>query len=225
MVFDISIEVGHAVELAIENATALFGKDKLTAAKKQRLDALIRLGSHEASYIQCVGMSRPIPLSTLYQTSRLSAHQFDQAPATLTTSDVAELGEGCIIWGAPGAGKSVFLKSLYLHILKQQDSVPLLFTLRNEGAVEDLVFAIDDLVSSARLKPRDKHLVLLIDGYDEASSQVRKQVSAQLRKFSSLLSGYFVLTCRLHYEVVDLNARHLWMLPFTREDADRKSVV
>jgi len=219
MVLDISIDISDAVEIALEKAAALFGRDRLTSLKKDRLDALIRLGSQEASFIQCVGMSRPIPLSALYQTSRLCAQQFEEGSATLTTSDVADLGEGCIIWGAPGAGKSIFLKSLYLHLLKQPDAVPLLITLRNEGAVEDLAFAVDDLVTGARLKPRNKHLVLLIDGYDEVPTAVRKQVSSQLRKFSSLLSGYFVLSCRLHYEVVDLNARHLWMLPFTPEDA------
>ena len=72
--------------------------------------------------------------------------------------------------------------------------------------------------------PKKQHracTLLLVDGYDEVSTDQRKRVSEALLQYQSRRAGKFYLTCREYYEVSQLNAPEVRLEAFTREDQVR----
>jgi hypothetical protein len=65
---------------------------------------------------------------------------------------------------------------------------------------------------------RERSIVLLADGYDEISTEARKEVSNCLFTFAATGRGEYFLTCRDFYEIFDLKAPHFQIMEFTAED-------
>jgi NACHT domain len=218
---DVSIELGSAIPYAVDRVLALFGKDALTASARERIASRIRLSARTAGAVQCIGMSRPIPIDTIYQPTRLARAQYGNESGQLTAADLLDAPGDYVVIGPPGAGKTVLLQKLYFDLLAGKQHTPVLFILRTTAAVDDLVAFIKDLRDLPPRKSGASAVALLIDGYDEISVAQRKLVSEQLKEFSSLGLGRYLLTCRTHFDIIDLAAPHLYIEPFGREDAQR----
>jgi hypothetical protein len=59
---------------------------------------------------------------------------------------------------------------------------------------------------------------VLVDGYDEISTESRRQVSKLLNRLELQRCGEYFLTCRNHYDIYDLKCRRVQISEFTRED-------
>lgn len=215
---DISIDLGSAVPYAVESVLSLFGKDALSRAANERLQKRIRLSLAEATKVQCIGMDKPIPLAQIYQPTRLRQGQFDVTSPSIAESDVTNVGN-IVIFGRPGAGKTTLMRFLLMKLLHEKHTVPLLFTLRSQEALEDLFAFVEDLSDAKVVATKRERVVLLVDGYDEIDFKTREKVSHILRQFSSLDRGNFILTCRLYYTIVDLTANYYYIEPFTPSNA------
>ena len=215
---DISVEIGSALPYAVDSLLKLFGRDALSVASRNRLTNRVRLSLQEASTIQAVGMSRPVPIDTLYQPTRLRTEHFHRQKV-FSVKQALSLSENLVIWGDPGSGKSVFLKYAYLTLIKQESDIPLLFQLRKPDSIEDLQTLISDIKDSSKSRSKPRSIKLLIDGYDEIPLEDRRKVSEILRQFNALNCGSFLMTCRTYYELVDIVSRQLWIEPFSSDDA------
>jgi hypothetical protein len=60
--------------------------------------------------------------------------------------------------------------------------------------------------------------LLLVDGYDEISTDQQKLVSEALLKYQAAHIGKFYLTCREYYSVSQLSAPEVRLDEFTRDD-------
>ena len=63
--------------------------------------------------------------------------------------------------------------------------------------------------------------LMLVDGYDEISSEDQRRVSEALLAYQGRLAGKFYLTCRDYYEVSQVNAPEVRIDAFSREDQVR----
>src|SRR4051812_32356734 len=81
---DISIDVGSAVPYLTDRVLSLFHKDVASQEWQAQLRTLVRLSFERAASIQCVGMHRPIPISNIYQPSRLIRGAW---PSTIMSMD------------------------------------------------------------------------------------------------------------------------------------------
>jgi hypothetical protein len=214
---DVSIDVGSALPYVIERTLAIFGRDALTQEAKNRLQRQIRLSFETASFVQFVGMDRPIPIQQIYQQTRLLTRSEGHAAPT-DYWELIKRGTDGIIFGGPGSGKTVLLHWIYMHLQRQPDTIPLLITLRWPSAVDELASLIEDLSRHSLLKGKQR-VVLLIDGYDELTTKERILVSKHLREYAALSIGPFYLTCRLFYDVIDLKAPYLYVAGFSSVDA------
>jgi hypothetical protein len=68
---DVSIDVGSMYPYLEDRVLSFFGKDAATTEWKQRIQRLVRTSMEESSYVQCVGMARPIPIREIYQPTGL----------------------------------------------------------------------------------------------------------------------------------------------------------
>lgn len=220
---DITIDVGSAIPYAVDRILSIFGKDSITQALKEKLNKQIKTATHEASWVQCVGMYRPIPITDIYQPTRLTRLVGTHKKGSFVSTDfwtLLEKRSDAIIYAGPGQGKTTLLHWMYMNLLRSKEWIPVLFTLRWPRAIEDLTEFINEVTSSkSHSRLRQSRLALLIDGYDEISSEERKEVSAALREFNSLELGNFYLTCRTFYDVIDLVAPHYFIDTFNRDDA------
>ena len=197
---DISIDVGSAIPYAIERLLGLFGKDLNSIKQKEELKKHLEQSVNEASYVQCFGMSKPIHLKDIYIPTNL-LKPFDQSTNKSIISDDLIKEEGTsIVTAGPGRGKTILLHWMYLNLFSNQDFLPILFTLRWPNMVQQLKTIVENLDGK---KPKQK-VVLLIDGYDEIGTYDRQIVSASIREFTSLKIGTVILTCRSHYDIIDL---------------------
>src|ERR1035437_9063408 len=159
MSMDVSIDMGSVIPYAIDRVLSLFGKDFITVEARERLRRRITSGVADASSVQCVGMDRPIPFSDIYQPTRLRRRQFADGEGHYALADVVEANGNTIVWGGPGAGKSMFVRSALLALIHQPDTIPILFTLRSPGGVDDLAAFVKDL-SDSRPIPNKKTRVV-----------------------------------------------------------------
>ena len=97
--------------------------------------------------------------------------------------------------------------------------LPLLVTLRWPDSVEDLEVIVENFATKRVRPSAGQRVVLLIDGYDEVSQTERARIDKVIRLFSTLEIGNFYITCRTHYSIDDVEARHLEVAPFTLEDS------
>ncbi len=217
---DISIDVGSAVPYAVDRVLALFGRDELTRAARERLEKQVRIALEQASLVQCVGMDTPIPLNQIYQRALLRPSQTDSASGSVDLLELIDQGANAVILGLPGAGKTTLLHWAFLNLIQNKAVVPLMFTLRRPDAISDLRAFVADVSTSRVFRKGHERLVVLVDGYDEIDVKERKDVSLLLQEFASLQRGPFIVTCRLYYTVVDLKARYLYVEPFSSDQAE-----
>jgi hypothetical protein len=211
-----SIDMGSALPYIVESVLKMFGKDAASAHWRSRLTQLIKLSLQEASLVQCVGMPEPIPIERIYQKTTIRLPYGDK---TVDIDWLIKQGQDALIFAGPGCGKTTLLHWTYIRLLRDPKYLPLLFTLRWHDAFDDLYNLVSQLQSGRTAAPKEKTLVLLVDGYDEIKEEQRKRVSQVLMLFASLGVGTFYLTCRSHYNVYDLKCRHFELGPFSRSDA------
>ncbi len=216
---DVSIDIGSAVPYAVDSVLSLFGKDSISVAAKERLEKRIRISIEQGSQVQCVGMDKPIPLANIYQSTKLRSRHHSHFEESIDFSEILDSGKNAIIFGGPGSGKTILMHWTLMNLINEDKVVPILFTLRSQNAFEDLTTFIKDLNSNRIVKNKKDRIILLIDGYDEISVKIQKQVSELLREFSSLNRGNFYLTSRLYYTIIDLTAPCYYLKPFDQFNA------
>lgn len=214
----VSINIGEAL-CYLENRTrALFGKDPVSEGWRRRLNKLNKLSMSQASAVQCIGMSKPIPISEIYQPTRLIARTPESQRTTV--DELLRRRTSCVIFAGPGWGKTTLLHWVYTGLCRRKEVFPILFTLRWPGVLADLTEFIDYLASGDCIREiHNIRLVLLVDGYDEIAGSERLKLSKSLMLYSSLGLGEFYLTCRSHYLVHDLIAEQFDLDRFTQEDS------
>ena len=216
---DVSIDLGSAVPYLVEEIKGWFGKDALSEAARRVFENQFRISSEISSNVQCVGMSKPIPIDKIYQKTELS----DSPYHDYSSADINELiveGISSVIYAGPGDGKTTLTHWLFVSLLKSADHLPILITLRWPNSIETLKTIISNFESGrGSTKPKKKKIVLLVDGYDEISIENRRLVSDALRLFNSLDVGAFYLTCRNHYDIIDLPAPNYWINKFKPANA------
>lgn len=216
---DLSIPISKdAIAYAVESIKVLLKLDSATQAERRWIETLIHVATVDSSTIQCVGMIKPAPIEAIYvELGLLHGGQH------VTLSSLAAKNDNAIISGGPGDGKTTFLRWAFMTLLRSKIHVPLLITLRRPGAVDDLTHLVNLLTDGTASRAFDtlKHrsLLLLIDGYDEITTEVRKKTSEAILKFESLNVGQYYLTCRSHYHVFDLKAPRYNIASFEREHA------
>ena len=174
---DVSVDIGSALGYIEDRVRGFFGKDPETQEWNQRLKDRLRYAVEQARWVQCIGMSEPIPIAAIYQPLLLDSE-------TTGTSDALELirkGKSAVVFAGPGRGKSTLLSWLYIRLLSNESIVPFLFVLRSENAVADLAeFTARLAAGKTKSITGKKKPLLLIDGYDEIEVEERKSVSKSL---------------------------------------------
>jgi hypothetical protein len=215
----ITIGLGDSLPYIVDSVMGLFGRDAASRDWKMRLSELVKLSAQQASMVQCVGMSQPIPIMDIYQRTNVIVPAYGR-PQPLES--LLDLLREAVIFAGPGCGKTTLLHWMYVHLAQGKAYVPLLITLRWPGAVENLKALVEELERGRHPGNNKKiRVVLLVDGYDEIKERDRQVVSQALMIFSALDIGSFYLTCRSHYDVYDLKCPHLELAPFTRIDAQK----
>ena len=196
----------------MDRLLGLVGKDATTIEWRNRLERRIRVGLEQACWVQCVGMSRPLAIHSIYQPVKLRT-----SPPVDVFSLINRQTDGIIMAG-PGRGKTTLLKWLTVKMTEGRSHVPILFQLRVPDAVSDML----DFIQWLTRRPKEGRTVpflLFIDGYDEVTIEERKQISAALVDYKGLKRGNFYLTCRSHYEIYDLPVNRYELSDFTAADA------
>lgn len=229
----IKVDLGSAVPFVWEKFAALIGKDGETTDLRQWFHTLVRNGYEESATIQCIGMSKPLPLRDIYRPTKL---YWDVGYISLKDASGKNLnvdlsgnldphgffstGISAAIIAGPGWGKTTFLHYLFQIFLKSEEFVPILITLRREGALDDLEKLIAKLLDIKKFGKK-KSLLLLVDGYDEIDRGARKKVSALIRSFKALDMGRIYLSCREFYDLYDLHLPSAHIAPFDERDQER----
>jgi hypothetical protein len=214
----ISIDVGSAVPFLVDGLLSVFGKDAVSVEWREKLHRLVKLSVEQASFVQCVGMVKPVPIADIYQPTALIRPDLENRATSI--DNLVKEGEDAIIFAGPGRGKTTLLHWMYMLFSRSIESTPLLFTLRWPDAPADLADFVDHLSKGASVKhKKGGKLVILVDGYDEISEKDRQIVSQSLMLFRGLNMGRFYLTCRTFYQIYDLKALHCEVAPFSHKDA------
>ena len=77
----LTVDLGSALPYVIDSVLSLFGKDTASIDWKQKVQYFVKLSAEQASSVQCIGMAKPVPITKIYQTTRLTFEQPD--PETL----------------------------------------------------------------------------------------------------------------------------------------------
>jgi hypothetical protein len=220
---DVSIDLGSAVPYLVEEIKKWFGKDAFSENVRKEFEALYLQSCDEASSIQCIGMPHPIPIEKIYQRTDLTESSWDGEKVSIL--NLIKKGISSIIFAGPGDGKTTMMRWVFYNLcsslkkIPDTSNYPILITLRWPNSVETLQKIIT-YISNDRGPTKGKgNIVLLIDGYDEIDIEQRKIVSSCLRNFRSQKAGVFYLTCRNHYDIIDLQAPHYWIRKFNAKDA------
>jgi hypothetical protein len=230
----IEINLGETLPFLWDRFLRILGKDAETADLKAWFTNLQRKGVIDASTVQCIGMHSPLPIQQIYQPTKLVW----MAPyLTVTRKDgkpeVLDLPSSCVkpdwffetptsavIMAGPGWGKTTLLHHLLMTKMESENYVPVLITLRNPSAIEDLTRLVAMVLRIKKLH-RGLELLLLVDGYDEISDEARKLVSDKLLSYLASGVGRFYLSCREYYQVYGLKVPHVGIAPFDDEDQER----
>ena len=211
----ISFDVGGALPYIEDKIRALFGRDPRHVAAQQALERHLRITAKDASLVQIPGMDRPIPISEIYQPTRLVQKRGE---TRTTLRELIDRESDAIVFGGPGTGKTTLLRFWFTTLLRERDLLPLLFTLRWPGAAADLLTFIQGF-DDRSLSRRAARIVLLVDGFDEIDDEDRRAVESALRNYASQHIGVFYVTCRSFYSVNDVVAPHWSIASFTAVDA------
>lgn len=193
--------------------------------------------------VQCLGMRRPLPFDRIYQPIRLKVPPDEDETATesyahgnrasrsilrgrafsdksIIIDEFLKRDQDALILSGPGWGKTTFLHHVYRKTVKSDHLLPVLITLRRPSAIDDLEKYVKACSKIKKTKHRASTL-LLVDGYDEVSSDQRRRVSESLLQFQASRAGKFYLTCREYYQVSELNIPEVRLDRFTRDDQVR----
>jgi hypothetical protein len=204
-----------------ESPKSVAQKERMQAEiiEDEALKKLVEAGVHEASYVQCVGMARPIHITSIYQPQALERWSGDHY-ITIPMAEVLDSDHNAIVFALPGHGKSTFLNHLLLSLYDSPGHLPILVLLRETNSLGNLSTFVSQIVPRLSLEP-DERIVLLIDGYDEIDPDQRRTLAELLRRFDTKHVGNFILTCRSFYEVGGIHAWHYRLKGFTESDAEQ----
>jgi hypothetical protein len=240
----ITISLGDALPYFEEKFLRLIGKDHETEDLKSWFRSLQTTALEQTAFVKCVGMQRAIPFENIYQPTRLylgpeavekvvsrsyahhnrvsrslvAARMLEER--SLTADELLQKDEDAIIYAKPGWGKTTLLHHIFRSNWRSESLLPILITLRREGAIHDLARYVAECEKIQKRQNRPCTL-LLVDGYDEISPAERRQVSDLLLKFEALRVGKFYLSCREYYEVALVSAPHVHVGRFSEEDKIR----
>lgn len=118
-----------------------------------------------------------------------------------------EINLRAIIRGNAGAGKSLFLRRYYLHLIEKRQSIPILFELRGlnsdySGLMERLHRHAKSLMpwmefEVFRTLLKNGKIELLLDGLDEVSHSIRSSVNTDIGMFvNEFPKARLILTTR-----------------------------
>lgn len=230
------------IEYGVQKFLKLFGKDYESAELAKWFEGLQGTALTQTSTVHCVGMLNPLPFSQIYQPTRLLVGpDLDDIPAldstlawtdkvsrsmlrsralnakVLEIPDFLRRDQDALIFGGPGWGKTTFLHHVFRSTVNNNDTLPVLITLRRPSAVGDLERFVE-VCSRIQKKQHRACTLLLVDGYDEVDTDARKRISEALLRFQALRAGKFYLTCRDYYHVPGLKAPEVRLESFTRND-------
>src|ERR1051325_509444 len=214
----VSVDLGSALPYLEEKIRALFGRSSVQVAARQAAERHARIATRDAAYVQVAGMDRPISIFEIYQPTKLVR---PRDPDLVDFYKLLEDRADAMIFGGPGRGKTMLMRYLFSQLLRRRNGLPLLFTLRWPGAVDDFKCFIEALATGTFRPASGDRIILLIDGFDEVTWQMRNSIAASLRDFVSLGVGNFYLTCRSFYGTHDIKAEFLDIAPFDMRDARR----
>src|SRR5215471_9172918 len=133
-------EVARKISTLKQRTLACFAPDGIDDSLRSKIYDHIHMSAYEAATIQCVGMTQPIPISTLYQPTKLKGQ---------TSIESLIAGKKSVaIYAGPGQGKTTLLRHLLFLMVehpKQPAIVPLFFALRTEKHTELLLELINVL--------------------------------------------------------------------------------
>lgn len=224
-------DVKGTVTAVLDRCKKYFDKDAESVALLDWLERRTAHSAQTASFVWVVGMRQPLPLSVIYQPTRLQVASsrivIDEEtgrtwgtlePQEISVSEFLRERVNSIVTAGAGFGKTTFVHSVFKRLASSDTVTPLLFTLRES----DDILALEEFATKAtslakRLK--GKRLLVLADGYDEISTEARRNVSALLNKVTAEKAANYVLTCRDHYDIYMLaDAQRVQVAEFTRED-------
>ena len=234
--FGVEVDLEQVIAERWDWMLGLFKKDTASSEARSWVKRQTQLALEVARSVQIVGMSNPVPLERIYQPTRLlvrnlAAVQLESRPSTpisavmaapsphLSIQEFLQNRQNSVIKAGPGWGKTTFLHALFLRLLKIKEKAPfpLLFTLRQKDALDEIEGLLERL-DRVKSDVRTHKLVLLVDGYDEIPTEARQRVSALLTQYTAHNCGEYFLTCRDNYDVYGLQARHVGIAPFAYED-------
>jgi hypothetical protein len=240
----ISINLGDALPYAEEKFLKLFGKDSESKQLAEWFKSLHETALTQTAKVHCVGMRNPLPFDNIYQPNRVlvSPDEGEVSPAesyawddkatrsilrgrafnvkSITVAEFLRRDQDALIRGGPGWGKTTFLHHIFRSTVNDDDTLPVLITLRRPTAVDDLKRYVD-ACSRIQKKQHRACTLLLVDGYDEINTEQRKQVAEALLQFQARRAGKFYLTCRDYYQASQVIAPEVRLDAFTREDQVR----
>ncbi len=149
--------------------------------------------------------------------------------------EVAQKNHRLMILGKPGSGKSTFIRHLAFACCQgrfQSDKIPILIELRrienyssfNLLNIIHQEFGLSNLEETKQILSRGKVLIFL-DGLDETSSNLRKNIQNNIDEFSRDTQFYrnsFILTCRISTTEYNLDAfKYIEIADFNPEQVEK----
>jgi hypothetical protein len=235
--------VGTALASAQEKFLRLFGPNADGNDLAEWFQRLQDTALTQTTSVQCLGMRKPLPFDAVYQPTRVivppdedetSAGEYAYGDRvsrsilrgrafndkSITIEEFLGRDQDAVIFSRPGWGKTTFLHHIFRMTVKKNDVLPVLITLRRPTAVDDLERYVS-VCSRIQKKQHRACTLLLIDGYDEASTDQRRRVTEAILQFQSRRAGKFFLTCRDYYQVPKFGVPHVRLEAFTRDDQVR----
>jgi hypothetical protein len=232
--------VSAALSRAEDKFLNLVGNDAEAQQLVEWFNRLQDTALTQTMSVQCLGMRKPLPFDRIYQPTRLIvAPEEGEArivsyahgdrisrsilrgrafgEKSITIDEFLQRDQDALIVSGPGWGKTTFLHYVYRKTVTRDDMLPVLITLRRPTAIDDLEKYVKACSKIQKTKQRASTL-LLVDGYDEVSTDQRRRVSEALLQYQASRAGKFYLTCREYYQVSLLSAPEVRLDRFTRED-------
>jgi hypothetical protein len=219
----------------------LFGKDYVNVELREWFRNLNNTALAQVASIQCLGMRDPVPFPDIYQPTRLivgpdpdtkepeetfmfidkrsrsilAARSFNEK--TISVDELLWRDHDALIFGGPGWGKTTLLRHIFRTAVKCETLLPVLITLRRPTAIADLEKYVS-ICPQIQKKNHGACTLLLVDGYDEISTEQQKLVSEALLRYQAAQAGKFYLTCREYYSVSQLSAPEVRLDQFSHDD-------
>lgn len=176
-----------------------------------------------------------LPLTTIYEPLILH-ERFDDRPNAKSNFGIKSLGKGknFLIIDSAGMGKSTFAKHFALELIKDSDKMPIFLELRrlsdNETLLEKIAIELDETKNDIdeevlRMLLDSGNFVVILDGYDELSEDMRNKVGPQITNIAvRSQNNSIILTTRPEVSLPDLpNSKSYFIKPLTKPQA--KSLI